>query len=119
MYITCIFLLLGCSPASPESEPDVSGEVLEIDVEESKFLVEGHGPLVGQGEETFQVWFSVGNYSEQNPKYNLMYDEDGNEINIEKLREGYNVNVWAQNGITLDSAPPQSIVEHLRVLNKN
>ncbi|PSL43244.1 hypothetical protein B0H94_11168 [Salsuginibacillus halophilus] len=113
IYATCMLILLGCSHAdSLERDPDISGEVLEIDAEESRFLMEGPGSLAGDDDGSAKVWFTSKNPGAHKP----MFDEDGNDITLEDLTAEDNVKVWAQDEVLLDSDPAQGSVEHLIVL---
>ncbi|SDN72546.1 hypothetical protein [Alkalicoccus daliensis] len=108
----CIFMLIvlsGCgylssSPMMPDREPEVKGIIKEVSVQYGGVEVE-----ISEGiEDIDNVWLREHVEAE-------MYDSNKEQIPLEALRAGMEVEVWLVNEEIITTNPPQGGIDTLIV----
>ncbi|WP_187254585.1 hypothetical protein [Alkalicoccus halolimnae] len=104
LFLFCILLNSSCSSfsftsAEPERPPDLTGIIVELDVNRNRFMIEEES-----GE---NIWLSEHMNSE-------FRTGSGNDIAVEDLRTGMVLEIWLLEEL-MDTEPPMGSIEFLQV----
>ncbi|MCZ8538648.1 hypothetical protein M9R32_15850 [Paenisporosarcina quisquiliarum] len=106
VVILALLVLASCGQSNKKTEEyDLIGTIIKFDPNDTKFLLEGSGPIIPN--ET-QIWLTVNSNSR-------LIDIDNNDIEYRDLQPRTRVKIHLAYNAGLDTEPQQGTVEYLKI----